>query len=192
ARAVDELYALLRERRDDDLFWLRLSDLAGRLEDQRFSADALSRADAIDGSTVNRLLEDLRSSLGTSAPRRTLKDWLGAAISGAALAGFVLLGAATCSSDDNGLCDEADEEGFQHDNGEVYCDLIEIIENADVSAWVKTQLLDCLPELDASYRATLLEQFQSMSESELADHLEAMAGMFGICGSGADTDTDTH
>jgi len=216
-RAVDELYAMLTERRDDDLFWARLGDLASRLADRRFCSAALARVEALDGATVDRLLEDLRASIGgASEPRRTLKDWLGSAISVAALTGFLLLGtAAGCAEDDDDqgsdsdvdsdsdsdsdtdsdtdtdtddLCDEAIGHGFSGAEGEIYCDLIEIIEEADVADWIKQQLYECLPELDADYRANLLEQFQSMSDAELAAYLQDMVAYGGVCYD----DTGTH
>ena len=216
-RAVDELYALLRERRDDDLFWARLRDLAERLQDHRFSSEALARAEAIDGNTVDRLLDDLRASLdGNEEQRRTLKDWLGSAISGAALAGFLLLGSATAceeGDDDTGADSDADSdsdsdsdsdtdnydtcaaaitEGFTGETAEVYCDLIVIINDADISASDKQELLDCLPELDADYRQWLLEHFDTLTEQQIADYLEDMVGPYGLCSSGSDSDTDTH
>jgi hypothetical protein len=201
-RAVDELYDLLRQRRGDDLFWLRLEDLTSRLADSRFSSAALARSEAIDGATADRLLADLRSSLGGGdASPRSIRDWMGSKMSAAALTGFLLLGTATgCAEDDDddngggggggGLCQDAIDEELSGEEGEVYCDLIDIVESADVSSSVKQDILDCLPELDADYREFLLEQFQGMSEQQLAEYLEDMVSWNGVCSS--DGDSDTH
>jgi hypothetical protein len=53
---------------------------------------------------------------------------------------------------------------------------------------MKQELLSCLPELDAAYRANLLETFLDMTDEQLAEHLQDMVSYGGICY----TEEDTH
>ncbi|HPQ68104.1 MAG TPA: hypothetical protein PKW95_03175 [bacterium] len=72
-----------------------------------------------------------------------------------------------------------EEELFEYDT-EVAIDLLDIISFADVPNQVRQDLLDCLPELDATYREALLEKFQYMNDAELANYLEAMSQSEGV------------
>jgi len=56
-------------------------------------------------------------------------------------------------------------------DGQIYNELLEVIEAAEMPAWVKMDLLECLPELDGAYRETLLDLFAEGNEAELAAFL---------------------
>jgi len=199
-RAVDALYRLLRERRGDDRFWADLAELTRRLDDRRFDPAPLS--EVLGATELDRLIADLRRSLDGAGAKPSALAWIGSAASASALVAFLLLGAAAgCDngpSDGDGDVDadvepdadvvpdaEADAEaeepcaeavarGYTGEVARVYCDLIEVIQGSTVAAGVKTDLLACLPELDAALRASLIEQFATMNDTDLATYLTGM------------------
>ena len=168
--AVDVLYLLLWSRRDDEGFWRRLLDLVSRLQDPRFRADVFLRSEMFAEATAEKLLLDLRAGLRrqTSAERPIWKR-IGSRIGAGGLLAFLLLGSASACGDSCGP--DARQLGLQGEEAEVYCGLSSVVLDADVPWTVKSNLLDCLPELDSRYRAEMLEKFQSASEDELADLL---------------------
>ena len=70
------------------------------------------------------------------------------------------------------LCEEAAEHNFTGHNGEVYCELVDIILSADIDESIKQTLLDCLPYLSPYYREQLLDMLDSMSEEAINAYLE--------------------
>jgi hypothetical protein len=206
--SVESLYALLVARRDDAVFWSRLRILAMRLEDNRVNLSRIRHSEALGYATVDKLLSDLRADLlSVNGPARiSWKQVLSGSLRATSLAAFLLLGTATasCGDDDDGgnagdasadtdtdtdtdadggtaLCDEAIAEELVGEEGQVFCDLVEIVNSADLSGEQRAALLDCLPNLDAAFRETLLETFESMSDTEIAAHLSQMLGSGGIC-----------
>ncbi|MBZ0271075.1 hypothetical protein K8I61_03500 [bacterium] len=71
-------------------------------------------------------------------------------------------------------CDRAAWQGYDGQEAEIYCALIEIVEQSSISSGEKDDILECLPELSATRRAELLELFQEMDDTELAAYLEGM------------------
>ena len=200
--SLESLYALLVERRDDALFWSRLRLLALRLEDHRVDLGRLRHSEALGYATVDKLLTDLRADLHAIAPPAAVswKRVLSGSLRATSLAAFLLLGTAAASCDDGdpydtggdasadtgsdtdtSLCAEAVAEGISGDDGQAYCDLVDIINAASLTGEQRAALLDCLPNLDAAYRETLLEAFASMSDTEIATHLQQMLGAGGVC-----------
>lgn len=169
---VEALYALLEEKRDDDLFWHRLRSLVQRIEDSRVDLVRLGFCEALGYSTVEKMLADLRADLrvGRDATSKPWKQAIASSLRATALAGFLLLGVASAACDDE-LCDEADYAGISGEDGQTYCELVDIIESSSLSSGDKRDMLDCLPELDASYREQLLATFQRLDDGEVASEL---------------------
>ena len=198
-RVVGQLYDALNEKKDDQLFWTDLKSLVSRLEDRRFDQTIFSNSTAFQNATLDQLLDDLRRSLGDGdggsggGNNSSLKQWAKKSISATALFSFLLLGVAVGCNEDDGddkdgaLCAEAEEEWITGQEGEVYCDLVDIIRTADIPNSTKEILLDCLPYLDAAYREEILEMFESMTDQEIADYL-INDDMF--CDNGGDDDDD--
>jgi len=221
---IETLYASLRNKQNDEAFWLELKELVERLEDERFRPEALAGARVLPDDSLDRLIDDLRRSLraNSNGHRLGLKKWLGHSACATALLAFLVLGTAVTLGDsgslraasiqDQELVDETlftaddepifadevaaivdeeseplaeeeaailEEELFAYDT-EVAIDLLDIISFADVPHQVRQDLLDCLPELDATYREALLEKFQYMNDAELANYLEAMSRSEGV------------
>ena len=209
AEAVDALYALLRERRDDEAFWGRLEGLLTRLEDARVRPELISGADVLGGAAVGQLLIDLRLALPAGGDGPTdARSWARGATAARALAAFLLLGAAVgCQpqlnggddddvagvddDDDVGTCDEAEALELEGDDADVYCELLEIIEGADVPTSIRLDVLECLPRLSAEARETLVESFRTMDEEELADALQDLAWSW-LCNPDEDDDDADH
>ncbi len=200
ARAqVDALYTLLRERRGDERFWKGLSGLAVRLDDARVSPALIEGSEVLGGVTVDQLIDDLRASLPAhgAGPRDT-RSWTASSVGITALAAFALLGTslgcdplgAGPGAKDSGVpngslqpyenieeaCEEAIEAGVDGLwDAAVYCEIVEIIEGADVGENLKTFLLDCLPEYARDEREDLLDAFVDADDAELVEMLEDMA-----------------
>jgi hypothetical protein len=129
-----------------------------------------------------------------------LRKWVASSATTTALLSFLLLGVSTScldadsdDSNDSGaettdddvfdydnnasdddtydLCDEAVADDIIGYQGEVYCDLIDVINDADITDEFKQDLLDCLPDLDATSRVFLLNLFENMSDEEIAAFL---------------------
>ncbi len=203
--AVDALFGLLREHRDDDGFWVALEALLERLEDQRVRPELIEGAEVLDGATVGRLLAELRAALPEG--EADVRGWLGACNSARVLAALLLLGTAVgCQpqldraddddvawpddddvavddddvaldddDSDDGLCEEAEQQNLVGEEGEVYCELVELVRSSDAPTGVQMDVLDCLPELSATYREYLLELFSGYSDAELAEALQELA-----------------
>ncbi len=200
-RAVDALYALLRERRDDPVFWAELSELTRRLDDARVSPELVDGSEVLGLGSIDRLLVELRESLpATERAPRTAREWVGAGLGLGALASFLVLGAAIgcpapnhpdVGDDDTSYtpCAEATDAGIQDEAEQrVYCDLVDLIETAEIPPDVRDDLLACLPELGAEERENLLDQFENASEDDLAELLLDLAETE-PCGAGGDDDT---
>ncbi len=186
ARApLDALYGLLRERREDPVFWAELADLTRKLEDARRFEDA----PALEGARLDQLLTDLREALPVngSGPGNATA-WIGSGIGLSALAAFVLLGSSLgCPT--TAVCPEAADDGIAEDDQVVYCDLVAIIDAAEIDDGARDDLLACLPNMNAEEREDLLDDFENASEEELADLLMALAATAECHGSADDDDT---
>jgi hypothetical protein len=196
ATPLDALYLLLKERREDPLFWADLADLTRRLEDARLRGD-LAVAGGLDAARVDRLLADLRESLpanGDGPPN--VRAWIGSGVGLAAVAGFVLLGTSLGCPTTTALCPEAGDAGIADDEQTVFCALVDIIDTAEIDDGAKDDLLACLPGLGADERSDLLDEFENASEEELAELLTDLAASSDCDGGGDDdtthTDDDDH
>jgi hypothetical protein len=195
ATPLDALYRLLKERREDPLFWADLADLTRRLEDARLRGD-LAVAGGLEPARVDQLLADLRENLPVNGDGpRNVRAWVGSGVGLAAVAGFVLLGASLgCPT--TALCPEAGDAGIADDEQTVFCSLVEIIDSAEINESAKTDLIDCLPNLNAEDREDLLDEFENASEDELVELLMEMAATNDCDGGGDDdttfTDDDDH
>lgn len=181
---LDALYGLLRERREDPAFWADLADLTHRLEEAR----RLEDAPALDGARMDRLLTDLREALPVNGGGpRSASAWIGSGIGLSALAAFVLLGSSLgCPT--TAVCPEAADAGIAADEQVVYCDLVAIIDAAEINDGARDDLLDCLPNMNAEEREDLLDEFENASEEELAELLMELAAS-NECEGGSDDDT---
>lgn len=181
--AVEALYRLLCRHHEDEGFWADLEGLVRRLDDRRFDPSPLRGAELLGDDAIERLVRELRQSLGATdeAPPPSWQQWLARPAGAAALAAFLLLGTAT-ACDDGGedpeveeLCASAEGQGLEGDDGLVYCELLDIVDLAEISAMERTYLLECLPTLDAAYRAQLLDEFETLTDEQLASRLSDMA-----------------
>lgn len=169
---LDALLALLQENRDNDGFWLSLSQLLRRLEDRRISPALIDGNEALDGASLEDVLTALRqvlhtpSSMGLSVFRQ-LRPLVGFAVLGIALFG--------CGDKSEQDCDEADGLGLSEDATSVYCALLTLINESDGTDADKNDLIDCLPDLSDARRAELLAEFETASDQELADLIASMA-----------------
>ena len=176
--AIDGLLELLRERADDDDFWQELTGLIGRLHDARVHPRLLGGSDLVDGATTAELVAKLRTALPQQpTPAR---GW-GASLRGAgALAAFLVLGTAvSCQpslggGDGDPDCPEA-PAGLTEGNAEVYCELADFVNEADVSEATRDDVFDCLPEMSNAERLDLLDAFRDYTDEELATALEELA-----------------
>lgn len=199
AARVDALLSAISERRDDPVFWRELGRLTERLEADNLALHRLDGADALDPTDRGRLLAALRSALQQPgvAPRAAV----GTSIR--ALAGFLVLGmavacgdksedSATATSEEDGgvggdgasdgtdgtettTCEAAEERGYSGSEAEVYCELLTLVDGADIGSEARSQLLECFPELSTARRAELLDAFQNASDDELVNLLNSLA-----------------
>jgi hypothetical protein len=209
AAAVDALYALLRERRDDERFWVRLEALLERLEDVRVRPELITGAEALGGAAVGQLLSELRGALPPSDDGPDdARSWARGASAARVLAAFLLLGTAVgCQpqlnrgddddiagandDDDVGICVEAVALELEGNDADVYCELLELIEGADVPTSIRLDVLECLPILSAATRAALVDQFRTLDDDELAEALQELAWSW-PCNADEDDDDADH
>jgi len=191
--SLESLYALLVARRDDPRFWARLEELVRRLEDHRVNLPRLARSEAFGYATVEKLLADLRADLrkGADLAPVSWKRALASSLQATSLAGFLLLGtaSASCGDDSTAPCSEAADSGISGEDGEIYCELVDIVRDSQLDPMNQDALLECLPDLDAAYREQLLESFQTMDDDALNDALWQMLDYGGAC---YEEDTDAH
>ncbi len=187
--SVDRLYQLLRERREDEAFWTDLAGLTRRLERTQRAPLHVDGSDVLSAAVVDQLLSDLRADLpdDTAAPP-SARGWIRSSVGFSAIAAFVLLGTSLgCDETAGGdACDAAADEGITDATEQtVYCDLLDIINASEMDPDLRSDLLACLPELAATERADLLDQFELASEGELADLLEEIASSEQCDGAGS-------
>jgi hypothetical protein len=195
--AVEQLYETLSRRRDDELFWADLKDLAARLEDRRFTPPRIPGSQALGVAVTDGLLRELQVSLPpTNGTRRPLGDWIRSRLSAAALTGFLMLGAATACDDggDGESCsDDPADHGIEGEGATVYNALVDVINESELAHSDKCLLYECLPELDAPFREMMLEEFQTMSDEDLALSLDGLVdGCEELMDEDEDTDDDAH
>jgi hypothetical protein len=200
--AIDALYALLRARRADPAFWTDLEGLLHRLEDARVRRSLIRGGELLDGATVGALLADLREALPALGSGPTsARSWSSGASAAGALAAFLLLGTAVgcapmgAEAQFDSDCADAEEFELDEYHSETYCELVFMVDSADVSSSVRADVLDCLPGLSAAYRENLVEVFRTYSDLQLTRALEALAGS-DECeddwGDDDDNDNDDH
>lgn len=178
-QALDALHARLAARRADPAFWAALAPLLRRLQDRRVRPELVRGGEVLDGARVEELLEALRESLAAARPGGA-RAWARGGPKLRAVAGFALLGAAAaCDGEDKDsavTCYEATTSGVTDAaEVEVYCALVDLIRDAELSEADETRLLECLPAISAPERAALLEMFTEMDEDELARQLVALS-----------------
>ena len=191
------LYGALCAKREDQKFWFELQDLVNRLDDLRFDRAAFDGADAFRGTTLSHLMTDLRNSLDGGSRGGGIRRWASRSLCVAALFSFLLLGVAVgcgTQSDDEvsyQTCPEAEYQDISGFNGAVFCELVEIIDEADLPTDLKYELLECLPKLDADYREQLLVLFQTMDDETISEFLNNPTT---LCASDDDSwnDDDDH
>lgn len=167
--SVESLCDTLWDLRADSRFWFRLEALVGALDKSQLDLSGI-RPSTLPNASVDALLSDLRSSLVHK--KKTDEPWRGflSKIGAAGLLGFLVLGTAAC----NDTCEEmAADDGIQHP--EEFCDLVHIINNADIPWTVRVNLIDCLPGLGAAMRADYLARFMNDSDEELAEALKELS-----------------
>lgn len=178
-QALDALHARLAARRADPAFWAALAPLLRRLQDRRVRPELVRGGEVLDGARVEELLEALAESLAAGRPGGA-RAWARGGPKLKAIAGFALLGAAAAcdgeGKDSAVTCYEATTSGVTDAaEVEVYCALVDVIRDAELSESDETRLIECLPSISATERSNLLDEFANMTEAELADYLVGLA-----------------
>lgn len=176
ASAIDGLFALLESRRDDDRFWIELENLVRRLEDPRFDPGSPGGLAIIGSHRTAAIVARLRHELpahSSGSPRSQMLRWLRSTATAPAMLAVLLLGSAIGCADS--CKEEAAHHGIEGEEADVYCELVGLINDADIPWNIKVNLLDCLPELDAEERLRLLRAFEWATEDELAAILEEVS-----------------
>ncbi len=186
---LQALYNVLHRHREEDRFWQDLGALVRRLEDRGVHPSLIQGREAYDHRAMDSLLVDLREALPRGDETAgSVSSWARSSLMAPALAAFTLLGvAAGCTvpmtsgdDDDNDatpveLCDQAEALGYGEEEGQVYCELLEIIDGSSASKSDKIDVIDCLETLSSIRREELLTQFQTATEEELATLLDQLA-----------------
>ncbi len=104
------------------------------------------------------------------------------------MAAFALLGTSLGCDGSGPGCEEATEVGISNlQERSVYCEIVHIIEDADVYDTMKANLLDCLPSYSRDERKDLLDEFLAADDDDLVELLEDMAWS-SPCYDGSDDD----
>jgi len=191
AAAIDHLFDLLGSRRRDERFWIALESLVRRLDDPHFTPRTAGGAAILGAGQVQSIVARLRAELpirANGASRSRLADWLGSTATAPAILAFLLLGSAIGCAESS-CAEEAANHGIEGEQASVYCELVGLINDADIPWNIKLNLLDCLPDLDAEERAWLLDAFGWASEDELAAILEDVSTSW-TCDDDWDLDVD--
>ncbi len=171
---IDALYILLDQKKNDDEFWTRIKELVLRLEIHQFNLSPLRDSLGLNDTSVDTLISDLRRGLATTHLPCWKQFYARAGVTG--FLSFLVLGTALGCRED--CSREVEDLGIQGDDAEVYCELVGIINEADVAWSCRVNLLDCLPEIDAATREQWLQRFQWLSDrsdAELAGWLEELS-----------------
>ena len=186
---LDAMYAALRTRRDDDVFWAEVRGLLLRVEDRGIRAALQGKAEVLEPETIDALVRALRISLPAS--HQSNPGWQ--ALSRLRpLAAFLALGLAVgCGDkDEDEDCSAADDHGFSDDQAETFCDIVEVVEGSQLSSGDQADAIECIAEgYSEMEMGVLLEAFDGMSDSALATYLE---DLLDECQGGGDDGYGTH
>jgi hypothetical protein len=178
-QALDRLYGLLLERQSDDAFWRDLAGLVRCLEDQQLRASLLASAEEMEPQATDALLVALRAALRkANGPSQARAAFARSCRTAPPLAGFLLLGLAVACTDkaeEAGLCQEAEDLSLGADEGQVYCELIDMIDASNINEYDKESLLECLPDMTHAEWEDLLSDWAEMSEGEVLDEMGNLA-----------------
>jgi hypothetical protein len=169
--AIDGLFAVLDSRGGDERFWRELKELVLNLDDDRFKPSSPGGAAIVSEGQVDLIIEQLEESMlraGGADPNGATSAWLRASPPPGALLAFLLLGSSLGCSDP--CVERAVEDGVEGDLY-TYCELVALINDADIPWNIRINLLDCLPRLDESARYWLLEAFENAPDDELLETL---------------------
>lgn len=199
---VRSLHDLLAHKRDDERFWARLKELSRRLDARDFDARGLPDFEVLGPAAIDRLVDELRGSVGPSRSRSVL-DWLRTGAGLGAILVVVLGLALSCAdeepadidapwspdawqcdvvADGHGITDEAERDAL--------CQLGDYVKGAAVTDSTMRAVLDCIPGYDAAWRADLLDQFENATAEELNALLVDLIGPGGDCEDYGYTDDD--
>jgi len=177
--AVEHLYEVLRRQRGEESFWCDLRDLTNRLEDRRFRPSKLGGSGTLGPAVTESLLAELRASLPpVNGSPHPFGGWLRSKVSAGALAGFLLLGTAAACSDGDGLCrDDAESHGLMGEEATVYNALVGIVNESSLTLDERCTIYECLPDLDATYREGLLQEWQTLDEDEISWRIDTLLSL---------------
>jgi hypothetical protein len=177
--ALDKLYRILLKHEADDGFWRNLAGLVRRLEDRGVRPAILAGSDVVGREAGDALVQALRAALGRAGVRPGGRAAFARSCRTATpLAGFMLLGLAVACKEDKASdeqCAEAEELGLSEDDGQIYCELVDMIDAADLSDTQREDLMECLPDMSAAEWEELLSDWSEMSDSDVEDEMQTLS-----------------
>jgi hypothetical protein len=190
--ALDQLVGLLEDRAQDETFWKDLSGLLHTLEDRRISPALFSTQDVVSPEAVDALVTAIQDALATAKDRHSSRTaYARGCKTASSLAGFLLLGmAVACGNDDaddtgkdgdsgsaasSEDCAEAVEHGIEGDAAEVFCELIDMIEAADLDEYEREDLMSCLPDMSEAEWSDMLSDWSSMSDEDVEHEMKVLS-----------------
>ena len=78
-------------------------------------------------------------------------------------------------TDTSETCAEAEEHGIGVDASEIFCELVDMIEAADLNQTERDDLMDCLPEMSEEEWADMLSDWSSMSDDEVRHEMRVLS-----------------
>jgi hypothetical protein len=193
----DELYALLRRRRDDPEFWPLLTELLEEIVES-----ASERAEFVASWKVDELVTELRRALGAADGRKSSAQFA-AGLSVAVLGGFLLIGLAACDEPLNvnlggggkagvtntggtagkpgtsaGAAGTSGAGGGGGAGGQASCTLDPAsllkttIDGSSLTAADKDRLCGCFAKLGTGWTTSLTSLFETSSAEQIATELQ--------------------
>lgn len=173
---LDHLWMILYERRDDPVFWDRLSALLAGIGRDLNGAGGRGlpdpQAEILSPDVSDEVMERLRAAVraGPGRPRQEGGRGLPAALGAPLAACLILVGAALATGCNRGGKAPAEPTPEQY------------VEKSGLPEGSKQALRTCLSRMDSPDRSDLVRLFETRAPEEVAAELEAMLAPGGPCG----------
>jgi len=203
---LDAMYAALRTRRDDDVFWAEVRGLLRRVEDRGIRTALQGKAEVLEPETIDALVRALRISLPATHQADTGWKSMGRL---RPLAAFLALGLAVgcgdkATDEDDGddlggsgsgssdLCEAAQTYVQTGDRAEVFCELVEAVQGSELSTSDQNALIECVADqFSEAQMQEVIDAFEALEDDlALAEYVD---GLLEDCdGEGSDDGDGTH